>query len=238
MSTSRGGTEHDEPVPRAAVVRAVLLVALLAAAGTATWAWGSPGVGRIRAWVDDAGPWAPVAFVAAYALWSLLPVPKNVVTVVAGGLFGFVPAAVLSWTGAMLGALVAFVIARSLGREAVDRLLRGRLRRVDATLRDSGLVAVLTVRLVPVLPFTAINYGAGVTGVRVRDYTLGTALGMLPGTLAYAAIGAFGMTRPWAVWVAAGVLVVLIVIGGALTRRGLSRRPDQTCPPAQGHDDA
>ena len=222
MTTTSPG--DDAPGRRGAsggqLIRAVLLVVLLVAAAVTAWTVGSPGIAQVRAQVDAAGRWAPVAFVAGYALWSLLPVPKNVVTVLAGGLFGFLPGALLAWLGAMLGALAAFGIARWLGRDGVDALLRGRLRQVDATLHDRGLVAVLTVRLVPVLPFTVINYGAGVTGVTLGDYVLGTALGMLPGTLAYAAVGACGMTRPWVVWVAAGVLVVLVVVGGGLSRRG------------------
>ncbi|MCE0486547.1 TVP38/TMEM64 family protein [Ornithinimicrobium sediminis] len=219
----RDDAESEPGASRGLMVRAALLVVLLAAAAAAAWTVGSPDVARLRAQVDAAGLWAPAVFVAGYALWSLLPVPKNVVTVLAGGLFGFLSGAMLAWLGAMLGAVAAFGVARWLGRDGVDALLRGRLRQVDARLRDRGLVALLTVRLVPVLPFTVINYGAGVTGVTLRDYVLGTALGMLPGTLAYAAIGAFGVTRPWAVWVAAGVLVVLVVVGGGLARRGAGR---------------
>lgn len=231
-TTARDDAGPERGASRGQVVRAMLLVVLLAAAAAAAWAVGSPDVAQVQSQVDAAGVWAPVAFVGGYAVWSLLPVPKNVVTVVAGGLFGFLPGAVLAWLGAMLGALAAFGIARRLGREGVNTLLRGRLRQVDARLHDRGLLAVLTVRLVPVLPFTAINYGAGVTAVTRRDYALGTALGMLPGALAYAAIGAFGVTRPWAVWVAAGVLVVLVVLGAGLARRGADRVSPATPGPS------
>lgn len=219
MTTSPpDGADPKRDASRGPMIRTVVLVVLLVAAGATAWIVGSPDVAQVQAWVDEAGFWAPVVFVVVYALWSLLPVPKNVVTVVAGGLFGFLPGALLAWLGAMVGALAAFGVARWLGRESIDSLLRGRLRQVDAKLHERGFLAVLTVRLVPVLPFTAINYGAGVTGVALRDYVLGSALGMLPGTLSYAAIGAFGTTRPWAVWVAVGVLVVLVVIGAGLSR--------------------
>lgn len=238
MTTTTPRDDPERGASRVPVVRAVLLVVLLAAAAAAAWTVGSPEVAQVQAQVDAAGLWAPVVFVGGYAFWSLLPVPKNVVTVLAGGLFGFLPGALLAWLGALIGAVAAFGIARSLGREGVDALLRGRVRQVDARLHDRGFVAVLSVRLVPVLPFTAINYGGGVTGVTLRDYVLGTALGMVPGTLAYAAIGAFGVTRPWAVWVAAGVLVVLVVVGGKITRRDVGRgSPAPTGPSLQEHDD-
>jgi len=67
---------------------------------------------------------------------------------------------------------------------------------VDALLSDHGLSAVLVVRLVPLVPFIAINYASGLSGVRFRHYVLGSALGMVPGSLAYAALGAYG-SNPW-----------------------------------------
>ncbi len=232
MATSvPDGADPKRDASRLSMIRAVVLVVVLLTAGATAWIVGSPDVAQLQARVDATGLWAPVVFVGFYAVWSLLPVPKAVLTAGAGALFGFLAGAALAWLGAMLGALAAFGVARWLGRESVDALLRGRLRQVDTTLNERGFLAVLTVRLVPVLPFTVINYGAGVTGVGLRDYAIGSALGMLPGTLSYAAIGAFGTTRPWAVWLAVGVLVVLVVLGAGLTRRRASRRgPSPTAP--------
>lgn len=79
---------------------------------------------------------------------------------------------------------------------------------------------MVVVRLVPVVPFTAINYTAGLTGIRFWHYTLGTALGIVPGTVAYVALGTYGTTPgSWPFLVAAGALVLLSV-GGLLATRG------------------
>lgn len=72
----------------------------------------------------------------------------------------------------MVGAVISFGVGRLLGRDAVDRLVRGRLVRVVALLTDDGLFAVLLVRLVPVVPFIAINYASGLSGVRFRHFVL------------------------------------------------------------------
>nr|WP_246305199.1 VTT domain-containing protein [Nocardioides marinisabuli] len=139
-------------------------------------------------------------------------------------LFGFAVGAVLAWAAAMLAALVAFGLSRLLGRAAVDRIIGGRLDRVDALMREHGLVAVVAVRLVPVLPYTAINYAAGLVPVGLAAYLLGTAVGMVPGTVAYAALGAFG-TSPGRLSVGLAVFVALAVVATLVGRRMLRRGP-------------
>ncbi len=167
--------------------------------------------------VDDAGWWGPVLFVLGYAVLTLAPVPKAVFSIVGGALFGFVAALALVLTGALIGSLAAFWIGRALGREAVEGLSGKRVERLDELLRDRGLAAVIGLRLVPVVPFTAMNYAAGLTAVSLRHYALGTALGITPGTAGYVAVGAFGTgaLTPRAVEiagivVAAGIVAVIL----------------------------
>lgn len=200
----------------------VLLVAVIVVTSVLAEIYGMPDVDSLRDRVESAGGAGMVVFVGGYALLALLPAPKGVLTALGGTLFGWGTGAALSLLGALIGAVVAFEVGRWLGREAVDRLTRGRLRAVDDLLRDHGLGAVLAVRLVPVLPYTVINYAAGLSGVRRRDYVLGSALGMVPGSLAYSAVGAWG-TNPWGLLAAGAALVLLVVVGGTLGRRLLPR---------------
>jgi len=125
---------------------------------------------------------------------TLLPLPKNVFAAVGGVLFGLVLGIVVVLLAALLGAAAAFGLSRALGREAVERLTAERVARLDALLSRHGIPAIIAVRLVPVLPFTAINYAAGLTSVRTRDYALGTAVGIVPGTVSFVAVGTFGTT--------------------------------------------
>lgn len=207
---------------RAAVLRAGALVLIgLAATGLAV-ALGTPDLAAIRSRVDAAGGWGPALFFVVYAGLTLLPGPKALLTAAGGAVFGLWVGAGLALAAALVGAIVSFGVGRLLGRDAVDRLIRGRLARVDALLADHGLSAVLVVRVVPLVPFTVINYASGLSGVRFRHYVLGSAVGMVPGTLAYAALGAYG-TNPWGLAAAGSVLVVLLV-GGAWWARRLNGR--------------
>ncbi len=202
-------------------MRAVVLVVLVVTSFVAGRVLGLPDVASLRASVRSAGAAGGLVFVGGYAVLALLPAPKAVLTVLGGALFGWWLGTVLSLIGALVGAVVAFELGRLLGREAVERLLGGRVATVDSLLRDHGLGAVVAVRLVPLVPFTAINYASGLSGVRRRDYLVGSALGMVPGSAAYAAIGAWG-AEPWGVFAAAAALVVLVLSGGFLGRRLLS----------------
>ena len=197
---------------RATRVKAAALGALLIGLAVLAVVLGTPDVEAMRAEVDEAGAWGPVVFLALYLGLSLIPCPKALLTAAGGALFGLVPGAALALLAALVGAVISFGIGRLLGREAVDRLTRGRLAEIDDLLRDHGFTAVVIVRLVPLVPYIAINYAAGLTGIRLRDYVLGSALGMVPGSLAYAALGAYG-TEPWGL-AAAGSALLLLVVGG------------------------
>ncbi len=183
----------------------------------------------LRSTVDRAGPAGPVLFVLAYALITLAPLPKAFLSIAGGILYGLAVGSVLVLAGAVLGAVIAFILGRRLGREAVERFTGPRVARVDALLRDRGLLAVISLRLVPVAPFTAINYTAGLSAVRVRDYVLGTVIGVLPGTVSYVAIGAYGLdavSSPYYLAAlavgATGVVAVLLV---RRVRSGRGPRP-------------
>ncbi|WP_300018822.1 TVP38/TMEM64 family protein [Pseudonocardia sp.] len=187
---------------------------------------GVPPVEDVRAWVGAAGWAGPVAYAALYGVLTLTPVPATVLSIAAGLLFGMAGGLGVVMTGALLGAVGAFALARVLGRRAVERVDSDRLRRLDALLRRRGVLAVIGVRLVPVLPFAALNYLSGLTAVRTRDYVVGTAVGILPGATAYVAIGAFG-SEPGSLpfLLAVGGLAVLVVGGLVVARRRRAAGP-------------
>lgn len=139
--------------------------------------------------MDDAGNAAPVVFVAVCALGTAVFFPKPVLATAAGLLFGVAWGSVLAIAGFTAGAMIAFGIARGLGRNAVKGWLGERLHTLEEVFARRGVEATLVVRLLPVLPFTLANYGAGVTSVRARDFALGTALGLVPSTVLAAVLG-------------------------------------------------
>lgn len=213
-----------EPGVRGIYLRAGALILILGVAITVAVVVGLPDVAALRADIAAAGPIAPAAFVLAYALATLAPVPKSVLSAIAGLLFGLVAGIVLVLVAAMLGALAAFLLGRVLGRGAVQRFTGARVARVDELLSRRGLIAVIGLRLVPVVPFTAINYTAGLTGVRLRDFTLGTAVGILPGTVAYVTLGTYGSAPgSWPFILSAAALGLLTAAGVVAARRSRAR---------------
>ncbi len=205
-------------------VRLGVLVALLVVVFVVEQVRGWDDVRILQEQVAAAGALGAAVFVAGYVVLVLLPAPKALLTALGGALYGLWLGALLSWTAALIGGAAAFWLGRVLGREAVDRLTGGRVARADRLLTEHGFGAVVAVRLVPVLPFTVINYTAGLTGVGFRHYVLGSALGMVPGSLAYAALGAWG-ADPWGIFAGVAALVALVVVGGLVGRKLL------------GHDD-
>lgn len=206
--------EH-EGTARSAVLRLAVLVTFLLGLVAAAVVVGVPDAHALRTDVGRLGPLGPLVFVLLYAAATLLPLPKNVITAVAGLLFGLVPGLLLVLPGALLGALAAFGLGRWLGRDAVERFTGTRVARVDALLARRGLVAILVSRLVPVVPFTGINYAAGLTAIRLRDFVLGTAIGIVPGTVAYVALGAYGTSPTSWPFVAAVAALLALSLGGA-----------------------
>ena len=203
--------------------RLALLVLFVALATVLVLVLPTPTVAQMRQMLDGVGWWGVPAFVVGYAALTLAPVPKSVLSISAGVLFGFAGGLMIVYSAAMLGATAAFWLGRALGREAVEKFTGTRVAKVDQVLRRRGFVAVVGVRLVPVLPFTAINYSAGLTSVGWWPYFFGTLLGIVPGALSFVALGAYGLELEWPAWVALAVLAVLTLAGVVVAVRARGR---------------
>ena len=146
---------------------------------------------RLQRWVDGLGPWAPVAFVAAYIAMELLFVPALPLTILAGIAFGPLWGTVYTWIAATVSAALAFLITRHGGREMVERWIAGhpRLARIDEAVARHGWYILAFTRLVPIFPFNLQNYAYGLTGIGFLTYLVVTAVFMIPGTAALVIAG-------------------------------------------------
>lgn len=149
----------------------------------------------VQSWLDSLGPWGPVGFIVVYATLIVFTMPGTVVTVLGAALFPLWQAFGYVLVGAMLGASVSFGVARLLGRDAIggfleraDQGVAGKLRDWTEKIEDNALLAIAYMRLAYV-PFSLLNYAAPLTGVRFRDFALGTLLGILPGTFVFVFMG-------------------------------------------------
>ncbi len=200
-------------------LRLGLVVALLGAAALVGASAGGPSVGEVKSWIESGGPGAPVVFVVLYVVLTVLLFPAAVLTGAGGALFGVAVGTCLSVIGGTAGATAAFLIGRRLGRGTVERAAGRRVRALDAWLGRRGLTTVLYLRLFPVVPFNVLNYASGATAISARDYVLGTAVGIIPGAFAYAALGG-SLDDPWSLeFVGAVSLALALAVIGALEAR-------------------
>jgi len=146
----------------------------------------SAAVGSLTEFVGSAHPLtARLLYVLIYVVGTMVLLPGLPLSFVGAYLFGVWEGTLWTWIGAVIGATLAFFIAKALGRESVDRLLGGRLKALDERLREHGFTGLLIIRLLPIFPFNGVNFGCGLTGIRTRDYVLATAIGIVPGTFIY-----------------------------------------------------
>lgn len=190
----------------------------------------------LRDRVDALGALGPLAWIAIYAIATVLLFPGTPFTVGAGLLFGPLVGALTALVGATIGATASFLVGRGVGRSAVATLAGRRLEAIDRFLTQRGLVSVLTVRLIPLFPFNLVNLVAGVTALRLRTYVVGTAVGIVPGTVLLALSGGSidDPGSPLFIGSVAG-FVALVVVTGLLGRR-LRPAPGSTAPASRGSD--
>jgi uncharacterized membrane protein YdjX (TVP38/TMEM64 family) len=134
--------------------------------------------------VNAAGIWAPLFFILIYAAGVCLFIPGTLLTGLGAAIFGAYRGFLYVWIGAMLGASAAFFIGRTLGRDFAASLVGDRLKKYDDGIERNGFATVLYLRLV-YFPFTAMNFGMGLTKVHFWDYFFGTALGIVVGTFVF-----------------------------------------------------
>ncbi|MEU4094598.1 TVP38/TMEM64 family protein [Streptomyces sp. NPDC026673] len=204
--------------------RLALLVALLSGAATSVMVW-DPQRLLAHGWPAQlTGAAAVVLFAAGYGLCALAFVPRPLLNVGAGALFGAQAGLPAALAGTVLGAGLAFVLGRLLGRDALRPLLRGRvLLAADRQLSEHGFRTMLAMRLFPGVPFAAANYSAAVSQMRLAPFLLATALGSVPNTAAYVIAGSRAATPTSPVFLIAMGFIALTglaaVVLAARTRR-------------------
>jgi uncharacterized membrane protein YdjX (TVP38/TMEM64 family) len=191
----------------------VVLVVLLACGLALAWhARGTLDPVAITAALRDY-PAVPLWFLAAHVLASLLFIPRTVLAVAAGLLFGVIMGVVWATAGSVLGAVAGFLIARYINGGWFSLESVPKLGPILLRAEKGGWRAVTALRLIPVIPHSLANYALGLTRLKLGDYTLGSFLGQLPMTIAYVDFAAAGgrMAAGQANW-----LLPILIGGGAL----------------------
>jgi uncharacterized membrane protein YdjX (TVP38/TMEM64 family) len=182
-----------------------------------------PSAEDMRDWGDGLGWVGPLVFIPAAACGLCLFIPGPVLAGAAGLLFGTAGGTPVALAFIVLGAVIQMSISRYLAGDAAAQLLPERIKRFDRFIAERGFWAVFYMRLAPAIPYNLVNYGAGLTSLRVSAMAGGTALGAAPRSFAWVALGGnlddLGSTEAK---VAIALLVVMAVGGALLARRQLA----------------
>jgi uncharacterized membrane protein YdjX (TVP38/TMEM64 family) len=223
------------PEERAAARRPrwVLPVAVLAIACalTAVWrytplaAWTD--ADRAIAWATEFSNlwWAPLLVILAYTPACIVLFPRAFITLLAVAAFGPWHGFAYAMCGILLACAITYYVGTRMNRQTVRRLARGKLTRMTQVMRHRGVIAMTAVRLVPLAPFAVVNVVAGAIHLRFRDFMIGSALGILPGTLVATVFGdqlVSGLKDPGSInlWLV-GALAVALIVGTRFVRRWL-----------------
>lgn len=167
--------------------------------------------------IDEYGAYAMVVSAVLMVFQSVAaPLPAFLITFANANLFGWWQGAILSWSSAMLGAIVCYYIARILGRDAVEKLTsKAGLDNIDTFFDKYGKHSILIARLLPFISFDIVSYAAGLTSITLLPFLIATGLGQLPATIIYSYVG--GMLTGGAQLLVTGLLLlfalsVLIVL--------------------------
>jgi Uncharacterized conserved protein, COG0398 len=221
-----------DPIRRALLLASVFLLILLTIvigqSGAVQQVFSAASPDEAAAILREFGWWTPLVSVLLMVLQSVLaPLPGSLIAAANGAIYGIWKGTLLSWVGGMAGGLVTYALGRWLDTVIAHRWkatpLRQRLTEVGVS---RGFWIVLIARMTPIISLDFIGYLAGIARMPLISYTLANAIGMIPGMLAYTAIGSElmqGRLLSWYTALALIALVALFFIGRHAVRRLLER---------------
>jgi uncharacterized membrane protein YdjX (TVP38/TMEM64 family) len=192
MTPESGGAARALPVTGLRRATRLLVLGLLAIGAVVAWRW--------RAVLDPIAittaigryPAAPLGFIAVHVAASLIFVPRTLLAIVAGMLFGTGWGIIWAELGSVAGAAAGFLLARYIGSGLIDFQRGTRVGSLVARVERGGWRAVALLRLIPIMPHSLANFGLGLTGLPLGAYALGSLIGQMPLTIAYVEFGAAG----------------------------------------------
>ena len=171
----------------------LLTVVCIIATGMGVYLLGGIDQAQLQTWLKQAGVWAPVTYIFLYTIGTILILPSTPLNLSGGAIFGAWLGTLWTTIAAVIAAVVAFAFTRTVGRDVVARKFAGRWEAMDAEMRQGGLFYMFAIRLLPIIPYGLVNFAAGLTSIRFRDYFLGTLLGTVPGVLPFVLLGSSGL---------------------------------------------
>lgn len=171
----------------------LLFIVSLVATGVAAFLMGGISPDRLQLLLNQTGVWTPLIYIAIYVLATVLILPSTALNLTAGAIFGLWWGTLWTSIAAMIAAVVSFSFTRTVGRDVVALKLGRNFREMDDRFQQGGIFYMFALRLLPIIPYGLVNFTAGLTSIKFRDYFLGTLLGTVPGILPFVMLGSFGL---------------------------------------------
>jgi uncharacterized membrane protein YdjX (TVP38/TMEM64 family) len=169
---------------------AVVVLLLVASGAAGVWVFeGKINAQTVEAWVAGLGIWAPIGFVLLYGIATVAMVPGSIFDLAGGALFGPYFGSLIDLAGGTLGAALSFLVARYVAQEWVQVRSGPRLQAVMRSVDADGWQLVAFVRLVPIFPYSVMNYLLGLTRIPFHHYLVATVVFMAPSTVVYTYVG-------------------------------------------------
>ena len=172
---------------------------------------------KIQSWLSGWGSWAAVGYIGLFTVLPAFFFPVAVLALAGGVLFGLWWGSLYTFLGAVLNCCLMFWMARNLGRAQIEALIAKKLspswqEKIRSLEGRTGFLVLILLRLIPAVPYNLINYAFGLTAMPFRTYLAASAIGIIPGTLAFINIGdkALDITSP-DFWIALGLLGALLL---------------------------
>ncbi len=172
------------------------------------------GVSELRELIGEHVLFAPMIYVLCFAILPIFLFPVPVLAVVAGAVFGLFAGSLYTIIGAMINSVLMFYIARFLGFRAVSAFTQNSKSKILKTLGEPGgkFSLILILRLMPLVPYNALNYACGVMNVSLRDYVVATFVGIVPATFIMVNLGEKALDMRSNGFIIACVLMVALVV--------------------------
>ena len=184
------------------------------------------GPDEIKNYINSFGILSPIVYVVILTVLPLLFFPDSVLVIAGGMIFGLGKGIILTSIGSFLGASVSFYISRILGQRIVNKFIKGKWVNFEKFSKQSGLLVILMLRLIPLFPFKVVSYSAGLTNMSFKDFTLATVIGSIPGIVVYTNLGDQATDLGSKGFYMSIVLVVLLFILSFFLKKRFSGKED------------
>lgn len=140
---------------------------------------------KLKVYINSFGKLGPIIYVVMFTLIPLTLFPDSILAVSGGMAFGTLYGTLYTIIGAIFGATLSFYIARLLGRCIVEKIIGKKAKYFEDGVENRGFILILILRLIPLVPFDVISYGAGLSRIKFKDFFLATLIGIIPGVVVF-----------------------------------------------------